>query len=666
MVIAWQRGRTRRAPWPAHCQLQGIDLPLALMSKNGDRLVAVVPPNQPNVTPTAYGEFAKNPAFGAPYPLRDLTRGMGQRHARTGPNGRYWYTLNARVRAGRWIQGPELTSSTPGTRDSTIGITRWFEIGAHIYAVNGRYCLDGSTDGTGWTVSKDFGSGKAATDAIVVQTNQASSTKLAFVAMGDAEKFWSFDGTTWTQHASLYARAWALDPLTFFRATDVNQLTTCDLDANPLTAGNWASATDRFGGYDLGITRMEVNAAGALIVYKAEDIFSLQPDGATTRLFGRQQFPSASTNGEALGAWRNDSYVVYGNALFRLTPDGGLTQVGPELMKDNGSPVRGYVTAMAGTDFYMLAGIYEPDAGSSYVIEYTGELVADEEGRAEPTWHGSITPAFASKKITSIYVSTIGASSLHKCVYIGFSNGTISKYLLSCTPDPSDCTAERFSTAAGSVYGSRAYFGFPSERKALLNATGEGDNFSSTDYATLSYKTSNAGAYIALTTAFNAGERRTVAFPDSTSCIFLDPLVTLTNSASTISPQVSGVSILFQTRPVPQEILQIAIPCEDGLRKRDGTPYRLGKTEISAYIQLLAGFAGGVEFIEPDGDTHQVLVGAPQRVVAWDMVTKQTREAVQVMLVEQQPNETSGILANLELYTLAQLNAFLLSQLNQL
>lgn len=670
MVVLHTRGRPIRAPWPAHCRLNGVDLPLALLAKNGTRLVGSVPPDQGAVAPTEFGEQAKNPAFGAPYAIRDLTRGMGQRRARQGPNGRYWYTLNARCRSGRGLLGPDLTTYTPATKDATVGVTRWFEIGGRLFALNGRYALSGGTDGTGWTVSKDFGVDKSAVDAIVAQDNHGSATRYALVAMGDSENFYYFDGatasTTWTQTTgadAMKARAWAVDADTLYRADDANRLNTCDLNANILLAANWASATRRIGTYDQAVTRMEINAAGSLLMYKADGPYSLQPDGDVTQLFARLQFPAASTNGEALGSFGNDSYVTYGFSTFRLSADGGLTPVGPELLKDNGSEVKGYVTAMVRTDFFLLAGLYNPDTGASYLLEYTGELVADEAGRAEPVWHGSIIAAQTGKKITSLHTSTIGAASGHKMAYIGFSDGTLAKYTLACTPDPADCTAERFSTSAGTIYHSRAYLVYPSERKALLSATGEGDNLSSATYATLLYRTSGIAAYTTMATAFDAGERKIVNFPTSTSCVYLDTAMRLTTTANTASPQVSGLSFLYQTRPVPQEAMQINVPAADGLRKRDGTPYRWGTEEIATFLDGLSGSSSAVPFIDPDGNSHTVFVKAPQRVNAWDAETKKPTDAYQVLLIEQAPTLAFGMLRNLNQLTLGQWETYLLVQL---
>jgi hypothetical protein len=663
------RGRARRDPWPAHGRLNGVDIPLAYLTKDGDQLVADVPPDQANVAPPEFGEDAKDPILGGTYAIRDLTRGMGRRREHLRPTGRYWYTTNARVRSGRGIVGPEITWATPATRDATVGVTRWFEINDHVFAGNGRYALDGGTTGTGWTVSNDFGSGKALVDAIVVQDNHSGSTRYALAAMGDSENVWRFDGASWTQTSggnAFTARAWAVDADNLYYVNDRNRLWEVDLSTDILSVANHASPTDRIGTYDHKVVRLDINPAGSLLFLKEDDLYTIDSDGRSNRQFQRLAFPPAATNGEALATWGNATYFVYAGRLYRYSPDGGLTQIGPELFTDHGGPVSGYVTAMVGCDFYLLAGLYNPDTGDSYLLEFTGEIVPDEFGRPEPVWHGSICDAIEGARITSLHVSTVGAPANYKMAYIGLSDGRIGSYVLENRPDPSDCDQCRFSTDPGRIYYSRIYFRFGSERKAIIAATGESDNFSSDNYATLSYRTSGDASYSSLDDDFDAGERTKVLFPTSSSCVFLDPLMQLTATASTATPQLSGLAIEWQLRTLPQEVMQIQVPAADGLLKRDGTPYRLTSDDIRDYIDQLAGFSGGVPWIDPDGDSHQVIVQFPRRVTAYTDGSRKAVNALQVRLIEQQPNETRGILANLELYTLEQLDAFLLSQLEEI
>lgn len=669
MVILHPSSRPMSAPWPHDGTIGGFGVRMGVTDQRGTRLLGEVPADMGNVAPVEFGEQAKNPVFGGVVSIRDLSRGFGQRRQRGDGNGRYWYGLNLRARPGYALAGPALTEYTPATLDATVGVTRFFKINSTWFALCGRYCLTGGSDGTGWTVSKDFGSGKAAVDVIVIQTNQAASVRYALVAMGDSENVWYFDGTTWTQTSAgnaFTSRAWAVDTTTLYWVTDSNRLYSCDLDADVLVVANHASATDRVGGKDQPVTRMKVNGAGSLAVCKQDDIHFLQPDGSWRRAFEERAFVPAATNGEALSRWLNDTYVTYGNATFRLTDDGGLTQVGPETLQDNGSPVRGYLTAHCGSDFCLLAGMYNPDTATSYVMEFTGEITEGPYGRPEPVWHGSITPAFASKRITCIEVDTAGAPAGHKMAYIGFSDGTIAKYVLACTPDPADCTSEVFSTATSELYYSRLLFHFPGQRKALLAATGEADNWGASNYATFSYRTSPSAGYSSIGAAFDSGERHRLVFPDSLGCTFLDAKLALTAATSVSSPRVTGVSLDWQLRTLPQEVMVVNVLAEDGLRMRDGTPYRVGAAEIRARMASLAALVGGVTFIDPNGESHAVTVLTPQRATAYDLPTRMPHDAIRVMLIERRETEAHGGLNEAALLTLNQMTAYTLAGLTDL
>jgi hypothetical protein len=672
VVVLHASGRDFSAAYPNDALLAGF--PLRLWLQDGDTvMVGEVPGDQGSVAPTEFGEQAKNPVFGGVLAVRDVSRGMGQRRLRGNPTGRLWYTLNARSRPGYLCKGPGLTTYTPGTVDATVGITRFYKINGRIRALNGRYALDGGADGTGWTVSKDFGVGKAAVDVLVLQTNQAGSTRYAYVAMGDAEDVWYEDGagatTTWTQTAganAFKARAWAADTTTVYYVNDANKLNTCSIDADLLVVANHAAPTQRIGGKDMPVTRLKINGSGSLLAAKQDDIHSLQQDGSWNRMFEERQFVPSATNGEVFFRWGNESYVVYGNKFHRLSDDGGLTQCGPEMLRDNGSPVKGYISAGAGTDYFALCGIYDPDTGDSHVMEFTGELTEGPHGFTEPVWHGSVTPTFADKKITAIGIDTAGAPGGHKMAYLGFSDGSIVKYVLACTVDPCDCAQEAFSTADGYAFYPRLLFHFPGQLKAMLSATGEADNFGGANYAQLAYRTTGNTDYIGIGTDFNQGDRHRVVFPDALAGTYLDARVTLVSSDGSSSPRVTGFSFDWQLRTQPQEVISVLVRAENGLRQLDGTPYRHGAKTIRDRIEALAGFAGGITYVDPNGDSHQVTMLTPQRRVVRERATGQTHDAIQVVLVERKPNEHYGPLNNLAGLTLRQMSAYTLRQLSEI
>ena len=152
--------------------------------------------------------------------------------------------------------------------------------------MNGRYVLRRDSD-TAWSVSRDFGAGEVALDAVTFYSN-ALATNLAFVALGDADTFQYFNGTTWTvaTGATMQARAFAVVGREFYRARDTNLLTKCDTDADPTVEANWGAANAfRIGDKASAITRMFVNAVGVLVIVKTDGIYSLATDGQDVRYF---------------------------------------------------------------------------------------------------------------------------------------------------------------------------------------------------------------------------------------------------------------------------------------------------------------------------------------------------------------------------------------------
>lgn len=178
-------------------QINGAGVMLA-EPQGGAPLVATRPTTLEQVTPTDYSYSAASPLGEKIHAWEKLTKGFGLKLQETFQDGAYWYALGVDYSTGVGLKGPDITSLTPSTRDSTNGISHLFEIGGAVYALNGRYALKRDSDNA-WSVSKDFGSGKAALDVVVFKSNASGATEYAYVAMGETEPLWRFDGTTWTQ-----------------------------------------------------------------------------------------------------------------------------------------------------------------------------------------------------------------------------------------------------------------------------------------------------------------------------------------------------------------------------------------------------------------------------------------------------------------------------------
>lgn len=663
------RGRARRAPWPDDAEIGGNGYRLGASDESGTVLVDYDPPDQdPGTSPPEFGESAQNPVFGNMETFRDLSFGFGLKHQRTHDDRRYYHALGVDASTLPWQLGPAVTTGTPATRDATNGITRAFEVGGVLYFLNGRYALVRAADAT-FNVSKDFGVGKAGVDAAAFQSN-ALSASYAFVAMGDAEKFWYLTGGVWTQHATLFARAWAVAGKEFWRANDTNQMAKVTTDADPTNAANWTAANAfRVGSKDYPITRIGVMAdpstetGRSLWIFKQDGVFTLSGAGDDFELYPFLRFAPSSANGEALGHFRNGLAVVYGNSPYAIRPDGGLDSTTLQMPPENDSPVHGRVTALCETKFALYAGLHNPDTGDSYLMKFGGRT-HDRSGEAVRVdrWHGSLTAAFAGKRITLLHESAVGAAADHTRLWIGFSDGTYGYFPLPCTANPAGCSAYRYA-ASGDVFLPRLHFGFTAEEKAMRAVDVSADNFSSNNTATFSYRLDAAtGAYTPLGTTFQVGERQRADFPADVSCVLLDPKVSLAALVDTSSPQITSFAIEQQLRSEPKKVFELLVLAADGLRKRDGTPYRRGPDAIEDELDALRNTAGSVPFVGPDEAAYDVAVVNVRHAQAWDRFDRKPKAALAVRMTEVVEASTAGTWASVmrhvwsevELYTWAQ------------
>jgi hypothetical protein len=112
-----------------------------------------------------------------------------------------------------------------------------------LYALGDRYAWQ-IDPGSSWatTNSNDFGAGKAPTSAAVFNGE-------LIVAMGETEKIWKFDGSTWTQASdNTFATAIGVVKDRLVRAekgsTFTNPILLSTCTTTPLTLANWKPSTD--------------------------------------------------------------------------------------------------------------------------------------------------------------------------------------------------------------------------------------------------------------------------------------------------------------------------------------------------------------------------------------------------------------------------------------
>lgn len=319
--------------------------------KQGAPLVATRPATLDQVAPSSFEYGSQSPLAERIHIWDDLSLGYGLGIQEAFADHKVRYTICADTSIGGLIQkGPAIGELTPGTTDATNGVVKLFEIAGVVFSVNGQYVHRRASD-VSWTLEHDFTAGKAATDVVVFTTN-SGSTPYAYFAMGETEPIWRFDGTTWTQHASLVATHFALVARDLYRSLLTNQVSKVDSDADPWVAANWNNINSfRAGDKSSAITQLAVTSQSQLLIFKTDGIYTLDSDGEDNQLWPFMRFAPSSDNGRFGGQFLNDLYTTYGGVHYRLRQVDGiveLDQIGPERLVENNSPVKGPVTALAG------------------------------------------------------------------------------------------------------------------------------------------------------------------------------------------------------------------------------------------------------------------------------------------------------------------------------
>jgi hypothetical protein len=613
---------------------------------------------QPDVTgaygPPETGYSDENPIVGATQLYSDLSNGFGLRLQQTRADRRYRFADQADCSiSGQMILGPLITSYTPTTVDSTNGISHFFEVGGSLYALDGRYALK-FTGGNWNTVSKDFGSGKAALDVVVFQTNAAGGTNLAYVAMGDSNFIYKFDGTTWTQHASLYALSFAVVGRELYRGSGTNLGAKVNTNADPWTAANWSATNSfRIGDAASAITRMTTTASGVLLIFKTDGVYVLDEDGQDTQLYPDLKLAPSSTNGKYFFKFENWVHVTLTGRHFRIGPDLSLQPIGPERFADNDAPCKGYITGGVGTPYAAYAGLYNPDSGHSYLMKF-GAFQLTDPRNPEPeridAWHGSLsgvsyasagTDTFSSRTIQAMYRTTTGAPASHELVWIGCSDGTIHSFILPCTPNPLGCSNYQYGASkSGRVFFPYWHGGFPTNEKVIRDVTAVGTGLATNSYAdVLQVRTAgSSSAYTSYPSSGNLadstpGERVQVEVTKT----FADVALKLTNgsgAAATATPVVNVLKTEYKVNVPDNVVYEIPILCENGLMRRDGVAMKIGADQIRSIIKTALTTTAGVTIIFPDEQSLTCQLEGYSESMEFDEEKRQWRGVITVRAVE--------------------------------
>jgi hypothetical protein len=664
-------GLARRRPFPYDLVFDGHGLMLGRGSQNGP-LVASKPQDLDQVAPNEFGYSAMSPKRERTQPYEDLSLGMGLSRQREFIDRRYAYTLNADFSvSGQGVKGPLLGNVTPSTVDATNGITHFFEIGGVLHALNGRYVHKRTSDLDWNTARKDFGSGNAATDVVDFWSNGEGIGEYAYIAMGDDYPIFRYDGDLWQQSVSatpVYAGALCIVGRDLYRSNETNYMSKVDTAADPFDEANWGNEfAFRVGDKTSAITRMTVTSEGTLLVFKTNGIYTLDADGQDRVLFPFLRFAPDADNGKAFGAWLNHVYVTFREGTFRIDPSFGIEQIGPERMVENESPVKGRITAMAGHDtFNLYAGIYNPDTETSYLLKFGGWL-ADKDGTLKriEAWHGSITAAFAGKKILSLYQSTVGAPTGHSRLYCGFSDGTVSWFTLPCTPNPYACDEYHFSSADGELYLPTCHFLFASDEKNLRGISIQSTGLTDVDYIQPEYKVNQAAVYTAALRNAHTSPLDRIDVEDVRGSL-IDIKFVLKTATTNARIKMIGCGVHNSVRTRLILLYEFMVLAYDGLIRRDGGRLRMTTPQIRDLLRDAAGPHDDIEVVFPDEETKKVSIIDYSEAIAWDDRLRKWRSAVKVTAIEQRDVDTNGIYESLEAMLYSDLETLTYAQMETL
>ncbi len=487
-------------------------------------------------------------------------------------------------------------------------------------------------------------------DVSVFYTNAGGGAKYAYIAAGDGTlcNIWRFDfGSTWAQHASMQALAFCVRGREFYRAHSTNTVAKCDTDADPWTAANWG-AVNAFtvGDKSSAIVRMAVAPGGELLVLKTDNVYTIDENGEDHQLYPHLKFAVSTENGKGYSAWLNSLYVPFSRGLHRIGADLSIQQMGPELIMTNDTEVQGYVTATFGDEPRCLyAGLYNPDTGASYLMKFGGY---DKIGNRLYVWHGSISAQFASKKITALYKSDIGAASGHYRMYIGFSDGTVGWFTLPCTPNPTACSSYAFSTTNGELYLPKIHFGYQADYKIVRAVSMIGFNFSATNYLQFNYRSDFSASYTAMSGNFDNIPLSRLEFDTPLAGILWDIKLVLVSTATTSCPQLSGIGLHYQLRPENKLLYTFNILAADKLVKRDGTIMRHGADYVRDYIKTLADGPGVITGILPDESSQDLSIIGYTEGQAWNERMRQWQAAIAIEAAQVATNQVYGTYGRLE------------------
>jgi hypothetical protein len=644
----------KRSPWPFHVRIDNVGFLIGAPQPGQPALVSTKTADVGSVAPPDYSYAGSNPTNDREEPFQNLTLGLGLALQEKWDDQRYMSANAVDLSVWPWCLGPEIGTYTLGGVDAARGITRFFELGATLYAANGVNVLRkaaGTSDV--WSIAHTFG---APILDVCVFTSNFDGVQRAFFALAGAVAQWTSDGTAYTAMATFQALAFTVIGKEFWWADDVNRLRKLDTNADPTNEANYTSLIFRAGDKSAAITSLLVTSGGTLVICKTDGTYTLNAAGDDHELFPFLRYADTPNNGKAWGTFENGLYVAYGDSLGRIDSDLSWTSVGPDDLSSNVAGIAGQVTAFAGVgQMFAYAALLDRNTNTGYLCKFgawvsmgvrgprqsTLVTALGSQGTGEPVhidaWHGSVSIPFVGRAIQALFVSQLGSTvSGHTRTYVGFSDGSIGWVLNPCTPNPAGCVDYKYFVGDGWVDLPVWHGGYHASIKSLRHFSVTGPRIDSQNYVTLEYRldVTPGMAWTAFPHTFNTAVYDRAKFPTGATCTLAALRVHLHNTDHASSPLVSAVSLGHALRPKRVMEFSADILCADGLVRRDGVPVRMGRKQIQKLIEAAVDNPGAVTVVLPDETTQELSFTDYSILQSFDEIGRQWRGSLRIKAVQ--------------------------------
>jgi len=596
-------------------------------------------------TPTEMRYGNQPSTIEVPMVWRTTERGYGDALQRQ--EGRYHYAINMDARfPGQILPGPKTYSVS--VNDATKPVSKFVEYLGNLYFICGQYMKQIEEDDT-VTTEKDFGSGMAATDAIVYDND-------ILVAMGWYEEMWQWDmsdawvwgvsrwgsipdggsghewlgaggkDARWSQASNVNVKKFGIHNEMLYASTSWNQVQAAAAD--PTDEENWSAA------YEIGHGSMEITAlqeiGSLLYIGKMDGLYALGHDGRADMLTPELRITPSPDNCTNMFGWHGTLWVPHVRGLLNYQHAGAEGFIvrsvtpGKDGVADN--PIRGTITALVGDDEWLYATLYTA-SGDTY-------LLAGKEG--EPMiWHP--LAEIPDERCYSLHICSLWENPR---LYMGFAKRVRYIILPRHGGNPLLDNNCRFASS-GSIVFPKHSWGTPTTTKVFKQLEVLGERLRSGREIIPSYRIDGESWHdLPLVTL---PPRHTVSFgPEGKPGQAIEVKLSYTNDEDEQRFIIRNIIVRGVERPSTVDVVTALVRCANKLpdRKR-GFLERTG-AELMTDLKALAVNDRPVELVDRLGYSRKVLVLAPIEEIETEQEGGSPPEKLlRVRMVGYEPEETT-------------------------